>query len=174
MYCLTVWTHLQLDWYCQLTNRMKVCPVVPGSSLAKLLGPMCSQSISGKRRPPEASEPLLGSHSPLHMPHALFRQEKSSWTCTSTWLGKFQGEPYKVEIDQSVPPINTTCRPVLTHQQISINQIFAEMQAASVLISVDHATAWKKSFAIVNKYSLTSVANHGCTYTWINPTLITL
>ena len=65
-------------------------------------------------------------------------------------LGKFQGEPYLIEVDPSVPSKMTPCRPVPLHEQAHFKQQLAEMQVASIIKPVNHATPWINSFIIVN------------------------
>ena len=60
-------------------------------------------------------------------------------------LCKFQGEPYYIEVDPSVPSKMTLCIQDINKQQSE------EMQAAVIFKPVDHATPWINCFVIVNK-----------------------
>ena len=55
-----------------------------------------------------------------------------------TGLGKFQSEPYHIEVDPWVPP-KMPCRPIPIHKQAAFKQQLAEMQAAGIPKPVDHA-----------------------------------
>ena len=64
-------------------------------------------------------------------------------------VGKFPGEPYKIQLDPKVPPKKTPCRPVLIHLKQAFKAEIDKMLKASVLKPVQEATPWINSFVLV-------------------------
>ena len=65
-------------------------------------------------------------------------------------IGKFLGPPYTINLDPSVQPKQTPCRPVPTHLKETFKQeIYNKMLQAGVLKPVTEATLWIKSFVLV-------------------------
>ena len=64
-------------------------------------------------------------------------------------VGKFPGEPYKIQLDPKVPFKQTPCRPVLIHLKQAFKAEIDEMLTAGVLKPVQEATPWINSFVLV-------------------------
>ena len=68
-----------------------------------------------------------------------------------TGLGEFQAKPYYIEVDPSVPPKETSCRPVPIHWQAAFKKQLAEMQTAGINKPIANATPSINSIVKVNK-----------------------
>ena len=64
-------------------------------------------------------------------------------------VGKFPGEPYKIQLDTQVPPKQTPCQPVPVHLKHAFNAEIDKMLEAGVLKPVQEATPWINSFVLV-------------------------
>ena len=64
-------------------------------------------------------------------------------------VGKFPGEPYKIQLNPKVPPKQTPCRPVLIHLKEAFKAEIDKMLKAGVLKPVQEATPWINSFVLV-------------------------
>ena len=64
-------------------------------------------------------------------------------------IGKFPGEPYKIQLDPKVPPKQTPCRPVLIHLKEAFKAEIDKMLKAGVLKPIQEATPWINSFVLV-------------------------
>ena len=64
-------------------------------------------------------------------------------------IGKFPGEPYKIQLDPKVPPKQTPCRPVPIHLKEAFKAEIDKMLKAGVLKPVQEATPWINSFVLV-------------------------
>ena len=64
-------------------------------------------------------------------------------------VGKFPGEPYRIQLDPQVSPKQTPCRPVLVHLKQAFKAEIDKMLEASVLKPVHEATPWINSFVLV-------------------------
>ena len=64
-------------------------------------------------------------------------------------IGKFPGEPYKIQLDPKVPPKQTPCRPVPIHLKEAFQAEIDKMLKAGVLNPVQEATPWINSFVLV-------------------------
>ena len=64
-------------------------------------------------------------------------------------IGKFPGEPCKIQLDQKVPPKQTPCRPVPIHIKEAFKAEIDKMLKASVLKPIQEATPWINSFVLV-------------------------
>ena len=64
-------------------------------------------------------------------------------------IGKFPGEPYKIQLDPKVPPKQTPCRPVLIYLKEAFKAEIDKMLKAGVLKPVQEATPWINSFVLV-------------------------
>ena len=64
-------------------------------------------------------------------------------------VGKFSGEPYKIQLDPKVSPKQTPYRPVLIHLKQAFKAEIDKMLKASVLKPVQEATPWINSFVLV-------------------------
>ena len=64
-------------------------------------------------------------------------------------VGKFPGEPYKIQLDPKVPPKQTPCRPVPICLKQAFKAEIDKMLKASVLKPVQEATPWINSFVLV-------------------------
>ena len=64
-------------------------------------------------------------------------------------IGKFPGEPYKIQLDPKVPPKQTPCRPVPIHLKEAFKAKIDKMLKADVLKPIQEATPWINSFVLV-------------------------
>ena len=64
-------------------------------------------------------------------------------------VGKFPGEPYKIQLDPKVPPKQTPCRPVPLHLKQAFKAEIDKMLKASVLKPIHEVTLWINSFVLV-------------------------
>ena len=64
-------------------------------------------------------------------------------------IGCFPGPPYHIQIDQSVTPKQTPCRPIPVHLKEAFQQEIDKMLKAGVLKPVHEATPWINSFVLV-------------------------
>ena len=64
-------------------------------------------------------------------------------------IGKFPGEPYKIQLDPKISPKQTPCRPVLIHLKDAFKAKIDKMLKAGVLKPVQEATPWINSFVLV-------------------------
>ena len=64
-------------------------------------------------------------------------------------IGKFPGEPYKIQLDPKVPPKQTPCRPVPIHLKEAFKAKIDKMLKAGVLKPVQEATPRINSFILV-------------------------
>ena len=63
-------------------------------------------------------------------------------------IGCFPGKPYHINLDQSVTPVQTRCRPVPVHLKEVFKQV-NKMLNAGILKPVEKATPWINSFVPV-------------------------
>ena len=64
-------------------------------------------------------------------------------------LDVFLGKPYHINLDQSVTPVQTQCRPVPVHLKEVFKQEVNKMLNAGILKPVEKATPWINSFVLV-------------------------
>ena len=64
-------------------------------------------------------------------------------------VGKFPGEPYKIQLDPTVSPKQTPCRPVPIHLKQAFKAEIDKMLKAGVLKPVHDATPWINNFVLV-------------------------
>ena len=64
-------------------------------------------------------------------------------------IGKFPGEPYKIQLDPKVPPTQTPCRPVPIHLKEAFKAEIDKMLKADVLKPIQEVTPWINSFVLV-------------------------
>ena len=64
-------------------------------------------------------------------------------------IGKFPGEPYKIQLNPKVPPKQTPCRPVPMHLKEAFKAEIDKMLKAGVLKPIQEATPWINSFVLV-------------------------
>ena len=64
-------------------------------------------------------------------------------------IGKFLGPDYHIQLDQSIPPKQTSCRPIPIHLKDQFQQEINKMLQAGVLVPVHEATPWINSFVLV-------------------------
>ena len=76
----------------------------------------------------------------------------------SEGIGKFLGPPYSIDLDPSVQPKQTPCRPVPIHLKETFKQEIDKMLQTSVLKPVTEATPWINSFVLVE--SKDKAGNH--------------
>ena len=66
-------------------------------------------------------------------------------------IGRFPGPPYHINIDPTVPPKQTPCRPVPINLKSAFETEINQMLHAGVLLPVNKATPWINSFVLVEK-----------------------
>ena len=64
-------------------------------------------------------------------------------------IGKFPGEPYKIQLDPKISPKQTPCRPVPIHLKDAFKAKIDKMLKVGVLKPVQEATPWINSFVLV-------------------------
>ena len=64
-------------------------------------------------------------------------------------IGRFPGEPYHIQLDPSVKPKQTPCRPVALHLKDAFRAEIDKMLKLGVIRPVHHATPWINSFVLV-------------------------
>ena len=64
-------------------------------------------------------------------------------------VGKFPGEPYKIQLNPNVSPKQTPCRPIPIHLKQAFKAEIDKMLKASVMKPVQEATPWINSFVLV-------------------------
>ena len=64
-------------------------------------------------------------------------------------IGKFPDKPYRIQLDQQVPPKQTPCRPVSIHLKEAFKAEIDKMLKASVLKPIQEAMPWINSFVLV-------------------------
>ena len=64
-------------------------------------------------------------------------------------VGCFPGASYHIQIDQSVTPKQTPCRPILVHLKEAFQQEIDKMLKVGVLKPVHEATPWINNFVLV-------------------------
>ena len=78
-------------------------------------------------------------------------------------IGKLPGPDYHIQIDPSVPPKQTPCRPILIHLKVQFQQEINKMLETGVLVPVHKATPWINSFVLVeSKDKLGNLKLHIC------------
>ena len=63
-------------------------------------------------------------------------------------IGCFLGPPYHIQLDPSIPPKQTPCRPIPVHLKEAFKQEIDKMLKAGVLNPVHEATKWINSFVL--------------------------
>ena len=64
-------------------------------------------------------------------------------------IGRFLGKPYHINLDKSVTPVQTRCRPVPVHLKEVFKLEINKMLNAGILKPVEKATPWINSFVLV-------------------------
>ena len=64
-------------------------------------------------------------------------------------IGKFPGPPYHIQVDPSVTPKQTPCRPIPTHLKEAFQKEINKMLETGILVPVTEATPWINSFVLV-------------------------
>ena len=78
-------------------------------------------------------------------------------------IGKFPGPDYHIQVDPSIPPKQTPCRPIPIHLKAQFQQEINKMLEAGVLVPVHKATPWINSFVLVeSKDKLGNLKLHIC------------
>ena len=78
-------------------------------------------------------------------------------------IGKFQGPDYHIQLDPSMLPKQTPCRPIPIHLKAQFQQEINKMLQAGVLVPVHEATPWINSFVLVqSKDKLGNLKLHIC------------
>ena len=86
-------------------------------------------------------------------PKLITSKEMIMWEYPDVFqgIGKFPGPDYHIQIDPSVPPKQTPCRPIPIHLKVQFQQEINKMLEAGVLVPVHEATPWINSFVLVEK-----------------------
>ena len=71
-------------------------------------------------------------------------------------IGKFPGPPYHININPTITPKQTPCRPIPIHLKSAFQKEIHQMLHAGILLPVNEATSWINSFVLMEKRS-----NHG-------------
>ena len=66
-------------------------------------------------------------------------------------IGKFPGPLYHIQVDPTVPPKQTPCRPIPIHLKDAFQKEIKQMLQAGVLLPVNEATPWINSFVLIEK-----------------------
>ena len=78
-------------------------------------------------------------------------------------IGRFPGPDYHIQVDPSIPPKQTPCRPIPIHLKVQFQQEINKMLEAGVLVPVHEATPWINSFVLVeSKDKLGNLKLHIC------------
>ena len=64
-------------------------------------------------------------------------------------IGKFPGPPYHIQVDPSVTPKETLCRPIPIHLKEAFQKEINKMLQAGILVPVTEATSWINSFVLL-------------------------
>ena len=64
-------------------------------------------------------------------------------------IGCFPGPQYHIQLDQSITPKQTPCRPILVHLKEAFQQEIDKMLKVGVLKPVHEATPWISSFVLI-------------------------
>ena len=64
-------------------------------------------------------------------------------------IGKFPGPPYHIQVDPSVTPKETPCRPVPIHLKEAFQKEINKMLQSRILVPVTESTPWINSFVLV-------------------------
>ena len=81
----------------------------------------------------------------------ITNKEQILQSCSDVFegIGHFPGTPYHIQIDQSVTPKQTPCRPFPVHLKEAFQQEIDKMLKAGVLKPVHEAIPWINSFVLV-------------------------
>ena len=91
-------------------------------------------------------------HSQQHsLPVIVTQKEqiKALYSDVFEGIGCFPGKPYHINLDQSVTPVQTQCRPVPVHLKEVFKQEISKMLDAGILKPVEKVTPWINSFDLV-------------------------
>ena len=85
------------------------------------------------------------------VPMLVASKEKISQSCPDVFegIGCFPGPSYHIQLDQSIAPKQTPCRPIPVYLKEAFLQEFDRMLNAGVLKPVHEATPWINSFVLV-------------------------
>ena len=72
-----------------------------------------------------------------------------SYPDVSEGITCFPDPPYHIQIDQSITPKQTPCRPIMVHLKEAFKQKINKMMKLGVLKSVDEANPWINRFVLV-------------------------
>ena len=98
-------------------------------------------------------------HSHKSQPDALkppklittYDQSKQHYLDVFEGIGIFPGPPYHINIDPTVSPKQTPCRPVPIHLKSAFQKEINQMIHAGVLLPVNKATPWINTFVLMEK-----------------------
>ena len=76
-------------------------------------------------------------------------QIKSLYSDVFEGIGHFPGKPYHINLDQSVTPVQTQCRPVPVHLKEVFKQEINKMLDAGILKPVEKGNPWIHNFVLV-------------------------
>ena len=99
------------------------------------------------------------------VPKLVTSKEQTLCECLDVFegIGSFPGPPYHLQIDPSVTPEQTPCRPIPVHLKEGFKQEVDKMLQAGVLNPVHSATPWINSFVLVeSKEKLGNLKLHIC------------
>ena len=80
-----------------------------------------------------------------------YEQIKQHYPDVFDGIGRFPGPPCHINVDPTVPPKQTPCRPVPINLKGAFQREINQMLHAGVLLPVNKATPWINSFVLVEK-----------------------
>ena len=64
-------------------------------------------------------------------------------------IGQFPGPPYNIQVDPSVTPKQTPCRPIPIHVKEAFQKEINKMLQTRILVLVTEAMPWINTFVLV-------------------------
>ena len=103
-----------------------------------------------QQRKLQQSRPCEHSQQPS-LPVIVTQKEqiKALYSDVFEGIGCFPGKPYHINLNQSVTPVQTQCRPVPVHLKEVFKQEINKMLDAGILKPVEKVTPWINSFVLV-------------------------
>ena len=107
------------------------------------------KQMAAQKKVPEKSTQLPAVKE--NGPKLITSKEMIMWEYPDVFqgIGKFLGPDYHIQVDPSIPPKETPCRPIPIHLKVQFQQEINKMLEAGVLVPVHKATPWINSFVLV-------------------------
>ena len=80
-----------------------------------------------------------------------YEQIKQNYPDIFEGIGRFPGPPYHINVNPTVTPKQTLCRPVPVHMKSAFQKEITQMLHAGVLLPVNKATPWINTFVLMEK-----------------------